>query len=435
MATSKLLITEEKIAEAKALLVAEDTKPYSSKERSIAIMLQNQLHEAQHTVSAEKLARLFEAAPTTNTANIQNYDPVLIKMLRRALPNLVAYDVIGVQPMNMPTGLIFYQKARYVDGGTLTPPGATANEALFQEALTGFSGDKTTQQGDNPATLLAATPGPYTVGRAMTTAQAEALGSDGGTVWGEMSFTIEKITVTAGSRALRSDYTVEMAQDLKNVHGLEAQSILSDILSNQILSEINREIFRTMYIWARVGMQQATNPGIWDVDADSAGRWFQEDAVSVIYWLGKDSNQINLDIRFGRGNFFVVSQNFADVLAAAERLDTNSVSLGDIDGAGNTFVGTVGRFKVYLDPYINDAQTSFACVGFKGATDLEAGMFYSPYVPLEMFEAVNALTMQPAIAFKTRYALTANPYSTTPDPISNPVGQSGYFRKSAITGF
>jgi len=417
--SDKLLISEEKIIDAKKIFEASEDKGYSHKDRTLAIMLENQ-KQATHSARKENLAVLFEAAPVSNTTGVSGYDPVLIKMLKRALPNLVAYDVIGVQPMNMPTGVVFYEKARYTS--------MTGDIALKDEALTGFSGDKTVQSGDTPATLLAATPGAYTVGSAMATATAEALG-DGTSNWNEMSFSIEKVTVTAASRALRADYSVEMAQDLKSVHGLEAQALLSDTLSNEILCEINREVFRKIYINAKKGMASTTTAGIWDVDADSQGRWFQEDAVSLVYNLGKDSNAINYDIRFGRGNFFIVSANLADVLAAAEKLETSKVSLGDIDGAGNTFLGTVGRFKVYMDPYINDAATSFACVGYKGQTDLEAGMFYCPYIPLEMYEAVSPVTFQPAIAFKTRYGLVANPFSGSTS------ATSGWFRKSEISGF
>lgn len=417
---NQLLIQEEKIGSALEVLNAKDeAKKFSAKERTLAVMLENQLSQAAHRVSPEKMSLVFEAAPTTNTTAVANFDPVLIKMLRRALPNLVAYDIVGVQPLNQPTGLIFFQKTRYTN--------PTGTEALKDEANSAFSGTGS-QAGDEPQALLDAVPGTYTYGSGMATASAEALG-DGSTAWAEMSMSIEKISVEAKSRALRSDYTVEMAQDLKNVHGLEAQAILSDILSNELLCEINREVFRTMYVNAKKGMAATTTPGIFDVDSDSDGRWFQEDAVSLVYNLGKDSNAINYDVRFGRGNFFVVSANLADVLAAAEKLDTSKVSLGDIDGAGNTFLGTVGRFKVYMDPYINDSTSSFACVGFKGSDELTAGLFYCPYIPLEMYEAVNSDTMQPSIAFKTRGVIANNPYT------GSTANGNGYYRKSKILGF
>lgn len=392
-------------------------KKFTTKERTLAIMVENQLNKAQHKVSKDKLDVFFEAAPTTNTTAVANYDPVLIKMLRRALPNLIAYDITGVWAMSQPTGLAFYQKARYTN--------PTGTEALKDEADTAFGGDSTKTQGQNtPAALLAGSD--FAAG--MTTAKAEALG-DGTSNWGEMSFSIEKVTVEAKSRALRADYTVEMVQDLKNVHGLEAQTILADVLSNEILVETNRHILREMYYTAKPGMQGTTSKGTWSVTDDSQGRWFQEDAVSVIYALGKDANAINYDIRFGRGNFMVVSCNFADVLAAAEKLDTSSVKIGDVDGAGNTFVGTLGRYKVYIDPYINDADDSFAMVGYKGATELEAGYFYCPYIPLEMYEAVDAARMQPSIAFKSRYGTIGNPYTGAG------AGANGFFRKSVIAGF
>lgn len=422
----QLILKEEAIAKQLKVLEAAESKRFSSKARAIAKIVENQLSQAKHQVSADKLAVFFEAA-TTTTGNVQNYDPVLIKMLRRSLPNLIAFDTIGVQPMSMPTGLIFFQKARYVDNATAS----NMTEALKDEANTGFSGDKAKQEGDTPAALMRNPAGKYTVGTGMATATAEALsgtntnGTDAGT-WNSMSLTIDKITTTAKARNLRADYTIEMAQDLKNVHGIEAQVILADILSNEILVETNREVFRTMYINAKTGMAKTQTAGTWDVSQDSDGRWFQEDAVSLIYWLGKDSNAINLDVRFGRGNFIIVSQNLADVLAAAERLDTHEVKIGDIDGAGDTFVGTVGRFKIFMDPYINDTDDMFACVGFKGATELEAGLFYSPYIPLEMREAMDSATMQPAIAFQSRYGLVNNPYS------GNAAGTNGFYRKSRI---
>ncbi len=415
----KQLLIEEKDIESrlKLLEAADADKKFSSKQRSLAVMMENQINKANHKVSKDKLEVFFEAAPVTNTTAVSNYDPVLVKMLRRALPNLIAYDVGGVQPMSLPTGLVFYQKARY------TNPSGT--EALLNEANTAFGGDATVTQGLNtPTALLAGSL--YAEGMATTT--AEALG-DGSTAWGEMSLSIESISVEAKSRALRADYTVEMAQDLKNVHGLEAQSILADILSNEILCETNRHVLRKIYYNAKTGAAATTSPGTWNVTNDSQGRWFQEDAVSLIYSLGKDSNAINYDIRFGRGNFIIVSCNLADVLAAAEKLDTSSVKFGEIDGAGNTFIGTLGRYKVFIDPYINDASNSFACVGYKGANELEAGVFYTPYIPLEMYEAVNASTMQPSIAFKSRYDVVMNPFSGAT------AGTSGFFRKSIVSGF
>lgn len=415
---AQVLIEEKDIASRLAVLKEADAdRKFSPKQRSLAIMIENQINKAQHKVSKDKLDVFFEAAPATNTTAVANYDPVLIKMLRRALPNLISYDVGGVQPMGMPTGLVFFQKARY------TSP--TGTEALKDEANTAFGGDSTKTQGENtPTALLAGSD--YAEG--MTTAKAEALG-DGTTAWGEMSFSIEKVSVEAKSRALRADYTVEMAQDLKNVHGLEAQAILADILSNEILVETNRHVLREIYYNAKTGMAGTTNAGTWNVADDSQGRWFQEDAVSLIYSLGKDANAINYDIRFGRGNFLIVSCNLADVLAAAEKLDTSSVNIGDIDGAGNTFVGTLGRYKVYIDPYIDDAKESFAVVGYKGANELEAGIFYCPYIPLEMYEAVDSARMQPAIAFKSRYGVIMNPYSGTAK------STSGWFRKSVVKGF
>lgn len=427
----------KKLEEALAVFKeAEDKKTLSSKDRTIAVLIENQINIAKHNVRPEVGGVLLEAAPTTNTAGVQNYDPVLIKMLRRALPNMIAYDIVGVQTMTGPTGLIFYQKARYsTQSGT---------EALKDEANTNFAGDSAyvgTQNTITKSTFLGGTApstatGGVLYGKAMKTSRAESLG-DGVVAWGEMTFSIDKVNVTAGSRALRSDYTVEMAQDLKNVHGLEAQALLSDICANELLVETNRDVLRTMYLSAKVGMQATTNPGTWNVTDDSTGRWFQEDVVSLNYSIGKDSNAINVDTRFGRGNFLVVSCNLADAFAAAEKLDTSKIDIEDVDGAGATYVGNLGRFKVYIDPYLNDASVNFLTVGYKGATELEAGIFYCPYIPVEMFEAVDSKTMQPALAMKTRYGIQFNPYSTAnfnETDTTNIVNCNAYYRKSVIEG-
>lgn len=421
----------KKLEEALAVFKeAEEKEILSSKDRTIAVLIENQINIAKHSVRPEVGGVLLtEAAPAGNTAGVQNYDPVLIKMLRRALPNMIAYDIVGVQTMTMPTGLIFYQKARYTSQSN--------TEALKDEADTNFAGDPAYVGTQNTITKTTFLAGGVLYGKAMKTSRAESLG-DGTVAWGEMTFSIDKVQVTAGSRALRSDYTVEMAQDLKNVHGLEAQALLADICANELLVETNRDVLRSMYLSSKIGMQTTTNHGVWNVTDDSTGRWFQEDAVSLIYSIGKDSNAINIDTRFGRGNFLVVSCNLADALAAAEKLDTSNVDMGDIDGAGATFVGNLGRFKVYIDPYLNDASYSFLTVGYKGATELEAGLFYCPYVPVEMFEAVNAETMQPALAMKTRYGIQFNPFSTAnfnETDATNIVNCNMYYRKSVIEGF
>jgi len=418
MEKNQILSEDKKISDSLNLLEAAKEKRFSNKARSLAVIVENQISKAKHEVS-DKFQLFFEVAPTTNTSGVQNYDTVLIKMLSRALPNLLAYDVAGVQPMSTPTSLIFYRKARYTN--------MSGTEALKAEADTDFAGTGT-HAGDTPTNLLLATPTAYTTGTGMSTSALETLG-DGTAAWGEMSLSIEKQTVTAKGRALKANYTVELIQDMKNVHGLEAKAILSDILSNEMLVETNRELLRTMYINAKVGAAATTVPGTWTVEDDSQGRWFQEDAVSVIYSLGKDANAINYDVRFGRGNYIIVSCNLADVLAAAERLDTSSVKLGDIDGAGDTFIGTMGRYKIYIDPYINEASDSFACVGFKGSDELTAGIFYCPYIALEMYEAVDANRLQPVMGFKSRYDMVNNPYSGATS------AANGWFRKSRVTGF
>lgn len=396
-----------------------------------AVVLEN-----QEKALREEKAALFEDAPVNNIAgsgatNIDRYDPILISLVRRSLPNLMAYDVAGVQPMTGPTGLIFAMKSRYG-----TQDGA---EALFNEADTDFSGDANgaVHDGSNPVD------GTYTTGVAMPTSTAEALGTDNGEAFGEMAFSIEKTTVTAKTRALKAEYTVELAQDLKAIHGLDAESELSNILSQEILNEINREVIRTIYKVAKTGAASTATPGTFDLDVDSNGRWSVERFKGLLFNIERDANVIAQDTRRGKGNFIICSSDVAAALAMAGVLDTGRALQGspslDVDDTGNTFVGTISGKKVYVDPYSANtgAASQFYVVGYKGATAYDAGLFYCPYVPLQMVRAIDPNSFQPKIGFKTRYGMIANPYVTqsngTTDGDTFTANRNQYYRRVKVT--
>jgi len=397
-----------------------------------AVVLEN-----QEKALREEKAALFEDAPANNIAgsgasNIDRYDPILISLVRRALPNLMAYDVAGVQPMTGPTGLIFAMKSRYS-----TQDGA---EALFNEADTDFSGDANgaSHDGSNPVD------GTYTTGVAMPTSTAEALGTDGGESFGEMAFSIEKTTVTAKTRALKAEYTVELAQDLKAIHGLDAESELSNILSQEILAEINREVIRTIYKVAKTGSASTATAGTFDLDVDSNGRWSVERFKGLLFNIERDANVIAQDTRRGKGNFIICSSDVAAALAMAGVLDTGRALQGspdlNVDDTGNTFAGTLnGRYKVYVDPYSANtgAASQFYVVGYKGANAYDAGLFYCPYVPLQMVRAIDPNSFQPKIGFKTRYGMIANPFVTqsngTTDGDTFTANRNQYYRRVKVT--
>ncbi len=382
-----------------------------------AAVLENQ-EKALQEQRAEMGSFLSEnaASPANNTGSVSNFDPVLISLVRRAMPNLIAYDVAGVQPMNGPTGLIFAMKARYQGGST------SNREALFNEAETQFSGDSSgTHDSDNVSgfngispsgdsadamrlTSLAAT--------GMPTVDAEAMGSSGGSSFHEMGFTIEKSTVTAVSRALKAEYTVELAQDLKAIHGLDAETELANILSTEILAEINREVIRTINSQAKTGALQAnvTKNGIFNLSSDADGRWSAEKFKGLTVQLDREANVIAKETRRGKGNVVICSSDVATALAAAGSLDYSpAVSANlQVDDTGNTFAGTLnGRIKVYIDPYAN---TDYVTVGYKGTNPYDAGVFYCPYVPLQMVKAIGEDNFQPRIGFKTRYGMASNPF-------------------------
>ena len=385
--------------------------------------------ENQEKAMKEDASFLSEAAPNNSGfggSNMGGYDPILISLVRRAMPNLIAYDICPVQPMTGPTGLIFAMKSRFTtQGGT---------EALFNEPDAGFSNDdnagdlnSTAMTGTNPAVLNDSSAGTYLTGGdsygsqtggGMTTAEAEALGDADANSFAQMAFSIEKSTVTATSRALKAEYTMELAQDLKAIHGLDAETELSNILSSEILAEINREVVRTVYKSAKKGASiNTTTAGIFDLDTDSNGRWSVEKFKGLMFQIERDANVIAQETRRGKGNMLITSSDVASALQMAGVLDyapalNNNLQ---VDDTGNTFAGVLnGRYRVYIDPYAaNNAAKQYYVVGYKGTSPYDAGIFYCPYVPLQMVRAVGENTFQPKIGFKTRYGVAQNPFATS----------------------
>lgn len=405
-----------------------------------AVLLENQESEF-----AKQAVILNETAPTnsggtgialggagTNT-HMAGYDPVLISLVRRSMPQLIAYDICGVQPMTQPTGLIFAMKSRYsAQDGT---------EALFNEADTDFSGTGTMagQASDWSVGMSG-----YTTGTGMTTAAAETLGS--GSTFPEMAFSIEKTAVVANTRALKAEYSTEIAQDLKAVHGLDAEGELSNILSSEILSDINREVVRTVYRTSKWGAQYGTaSAGIFDLDIDSNGRWSVEKFKGLLFQIEREANAIAQQTRRGRGNFILCSSDVASALAMAGVLDyapALNTNL-NVDEASTTFAGVLnGRYKVFIDPYTggnnpNGAGQQFFVVGYKGGSAFDAGLFYCPYVPLQLVRAVDPSTFQPKIGFKTRYGMVANPFVDLDDGSGTggdlTVDKNYYYRKVKVS--
>ena len=406
------------------------------------------IFENQERALKEDAAFLSEAAPTNATGSaIANWDPILISLVRRAMPNLIAYDIAGVQPMTGPTGLIFAMRSRYTS--------QTGAEAMFDEADSDFSGrnaagssvdgySSTDHSGSNPAVLNDGSPGTFTKGTAMTTAKAEALGDDSGNAFAEMAFSIEKSTVTAKSRALKAEYTMELAQDLKAIHGLDAETELANILSTEILAEINREVVRTIYVVANKGAEvNTTTAGIFDLDTDSNGRWSVEKFKGLMFQLERDANAIGQKTRRGKGNIIITSADVASALQMAGILDYTPALNNNlnVDDTANTFAGVLnGRFKVYVDPYAaNVAAKQYYVVGYKGTSPYDAGLFYCPYVPLQMVRAVGQDTFQPKIGFKTRYGMVQNPFANSSADgsidITAPAAanQNFYYRRVQVT--
>ena len=399
-----------------------------------AVILEN-----QEKALNEDRATLEEAAPLNSTgSSISNWDPILISLVRRAMPNLVAYDICGVQPMTGPTGLIFAMKARYNDYPTETR--LNNSEALFNEARSDYSGgaDPTAGPvGSDPIGDPFDTSSPSyasTTGAGMATASAEALGDAAGNHFAQMSFTIEKATVTAKSRALKAEYTLELAQDLKAIHGLDAESELANILSSEILAEINREVVRNVNLQAKTGAAATATAGTFNLDVDANGRWSVEKFKGLLFQIEREANTIAQETRRGKGNFILCSSDVASALSMSGVLDyTPALSTGiNVDDTGNTFAGVLnGRVKVYIDPY---AGVDYMTVGYRGSNPYDAGMFYCPYVPLQMVRAVGENTFQPKIGFKTRYGMVSNPFvGSTPTSGLATAGTNQYYRKMAVS--
>ena len=433
-----------------------------------------QLLENQERFLREERAFLSEAPPTVNTdpsgtgnpgfsgsaatgGPVAGFDPVLISLIRRAMPNLVAYDLAGVQPMNGPTGLIFAMRSRFDN--------QNGTEALFNEPDSAFSAQNnkatltqgdytgatdggtsvgfgtTAQGGTNPSILNGGSDNAYGVGQGFKTQDLEKLGDDTtNNDFREMAFSIEKVSVTAKSRALKAEYSLELAQDLKAIHGLDAEAELANILSTEILAEINREIVRTIYKVAEAGAQTNTaSTGIFDLDTDSNGRWMVEKFKGMIFQLERDANAIAQRTRRGKGNIILCSADVASALTAAGQLDYTPALNSNltVDDTGNTFAGTLnGRYKVYIDPFAANLDANqYYVMGYKGSSPYDAGLFYCPYVPLQMVRAVGQDTFQPKIGFKTRYGMVANPFAegTTQGLGRITASSNRYYRRVKVT--
>ena len=441
------------------LLDAEGVDPIKDAHRRsvTAVLLENQEKFLQEQQAFENgTSMLTEAAPTnsgnavgasgafgggsTPAGPTAGFDPVLISLIRRSMPNLVAYELAGVQPMNGPTGLIFAMRSRYTN--------QSGTEAFFNEPDSAFSANKAgtnigqatqgdytaatdddgtvgfgstaTQRGTNPAILennaSDAVQAQYSVGQGMSTGDSEALGDGTNGHFNEMAFSIEKVTVTAKSRALKAEYSLELAQDLKAIHGLNAEAELANILSSEILAEINREVIRTIYKTAEAGSQvNVANAGFFNLDVDSNGRWSVEKFKGLLFNIERDANRIAQRTRRGKGNIILTSADVASALTMAGVLDyTPALNANlQVDDTGNTFAGTInGKYRVYIDPFsANSAANQYYVVGYKGSSPYDAGLFYCPYVPLQMVRAVGENTFQPKIGFKTRYGLVSNPFA------------------------
>ena len=425
-----------------------------------AVLLEN-----QEKFLREEAGILTEASPTNSTGStsgaagfsagatatgpVAGFDPVLISLIRRSMPKLIAYDIAGVQPMTGPTGLIFAMRSRY---GTNR---ASGTEAFFNEAdsqfsgtdaaqTSGFGSQGSAQAGSNPGLLNDS--GTFTNGTGMRTDESETLGT-GSNAFAEMNFSIEKVTVTAKSRALKAEYSLELAQDLKAVHGLDAESELANILSTEVLAEINREVVRTVYKIARPGAQNNTaTAGIFDLDVDSNGRWSVEKFKGLLFQIERDANAIAQRTRRGKGNIILCSADVASALTMAGVLDyTPALNANlNVDDTGNTFAGVLqGKYRVYIDPYAANLTSANAApsggnqyyvVGYKGTSPYDAGLFYCPYVPLQMVRAVGEDTFQPKIGFKTRYGLVANPFAegTTQGEGALTANANRYYRRVLV---
>ena len=431
-------LNEELIAKWKPVLEHADlAKITDTHKRNVTAVILENTERAIKEQNAFNPQSLMETSPTNSAgtggfsgaggSSVAGYDPILISLVRRAMPNLIAYDICGVQPMTGPTGLIFAMRSKYstmANTGGGYGAGDQDNETFYNEVNTAFSsvtsgantfGQKfvgTIPGASNTSPLTAVNT--YNTGAGMSTAQAEALGTYQNTDFSQMAFSIEKVTVTAKSRALKAEYSMELAQDLKAIHGLDAETELSNILSAEILAEINREVVRTINITAVAGAQDnVTTTGVFDLDTDSNGRWSVEKFKGLMFQLEREANQIAKQTRRGKGNMVICSSDVASALQMAGVLDytpaLNSNNL-QVDDTGSTFAGVLnGRLKVYIDPYAIGGN--YLTVGYKGSSAFDAGLFYCPYVPLQMVRAVDPTSFQPKIGFKTRYGMVANPFA------------------------
>lgn len=370
------------------------------KRRTIARLLEN--YQIESRKSSSYLSE--DTVPVNTSGNIGKYDPILISLIRRAMPNLIAYDVCGVQPMTGPTGLIFAIRPKYVSGSAL------GGDAFYNESDTDYSGTGT-HAGTNPSVLNNLTPGTYTSGTGMTMAAGESLGISA--PFAEMGIEIEKVTVEAKTRALKATYSIEMAQDMKQIHGLDAETELANILTSEVLGEVNREVIRTIYITAVPGSIQTdlATAGTYDLDTDSNGRWSGEKFKGMLFQIDREANRIARDTRRGKGNWIICSSDVASALSMSGILDYSPSLSTDlqVDDAGNTFAGVLnGRYRVFIDPY---ATGDFWVIGYKGMNSYDAGLYYAPYVPVQMMKATGDDGFQPKLGLKTRYGMVANPFA------------------------
>jgi hypothetical protein len=432
--------SEQLIERWKPVLDQEGLTPIKDpyKRAVVSILLQN----ARDAMIGERVANgelVLEAGPTVQTdggvtygtaGTIKGFDSVLLGMLRRSQPNLVAFDLCGVQPMKSPVSMIFALRARYVDDAAA----ANWSEALYNEADTSHSGTGThTTDLEDAMFPLASRNSDFGIGTGMSTASAEALGVSGGTAWAEMGISIERTSVTALTRGLKAEWSTELQQDLQNVHGINAENELSNILSTQILAEQNREIIRLILKLAKAGAAVGTTAaGIFDLDTDSGGRHFLEKVKGLMYQIEREANVIAKETRRGRGNKILCSSDVASALSIAGLIDSSGLKDNlKVDDTGNTYVGVLNnRFDVYVDPYYSSAATAnFFVVGYKGPNAIDAGLFYCPYVPLQVTKVTDPSTMQPKMGFKTRYGIAANPFAcTTPGHTGIETGYNCYYR-------
>jgi hypothetical protein len=424
---------------------------YRKKVTAVLLENQEQALRSQHLTETMSSNNLGMPQSFANTPNVAGYDPVLISLVRRAMPNLMAYDICGVQPMTAPTGLIFAMRSQYQYKGEKPASYSTAVEAMFQEPQPQFGGSgwtlPTTYNGLSAAygytaNLNAIRPSAIDALRGMLTSSGEGIGSgsDKYATWNQMAFSIDRVAVQARTRALSSNYTVELAQDLKAVHGLDAEAELANLLSTEILAEINREIVKSIYFVAKTGSQQPdlATTGEYDLDVDSDGRWSAERFRGLSFQIERECNAIAKETRRGKGNFIVCDSDTAAALAMSGFMSLSPAIAPQLnaDDTQNTFAGVLnGKIRVYIDPY-SPLGFNFFCVGYKGESPYDAGLFYCPYVPLQMVRAVDPNTFQPRIAFKTRYGLVANPYvlnsTNLPDGETLTQGLNQYYRLTAV---